>query len=85
MNDKKDRFLSIVNENGHREVLKLFGLWWFPVDYLNKLDPTTAPYEACLAKCYYERLDTSYNVVGVYVDKNASYTMFRLSDILNYK
>ena len=83
--EKKARFLSIVYENGYREPLRCFKQWWFPIDWLDNIDITTAPIQANLAKCFYERLDNAFNIVGVYVDDPDRYFMIRLNDILEKK
>jgi hypothetical protein len=80
----KDKFLTLVYENGYREPLYCFKQWWFPIDWLEGIDETCAPIQANLAKCFYERLDKKFNIVGVYVDDPDRYLMTTLNDILKY-
>lgn len=80
----KDKFLTLVYENGYREPLYCFKQWWFPIDWLEGIDEVNAPIQANLAKCFYERLDKKFNIVGVYVDDPDRYLMTTLNDILKY-
>ena len=80
----KEKFLKIVYENGFREPLYCFKQFWFPIDYLNKIDITIAPIQANLAKCFYDRLETRSRIVGVYVDDPDRYIMMKLDNILKY-
>lgn len=81
----KEKFLKIVCENGFREPLYCFKQYWFPIDYLNKIDITIAPIQANLAKCLYDRLENRSRIVGVYVDDPDRYIMMKLDNILKYR
>lgn len=83
--DKKIKFLKLVYENGWREPLHCFKQWWFPIEWLEDIDEVHAPIQANLAKCFYERLDNTFNIVGVYVDDPDRYLMITLNQILKYK
>jgi hypothetical protein len=83
--DKKKKFLKLVYENGWRYPLYCFKQWWFPIDWLKNIDKSTAPIQANLAKCFYERLDNKYQIIGVYVDDPDRYLMININHILKYK
>lgn len=83
--DKKIKFLRLVYDNGWREPLHCYNQWWFPIDWLKGIDTTKTPLQANLSKCLYERLDTNFNIIGVYVDASDNYLMLGLCDILEYK
>ena len=83
MTNKKnrDKFLKLVCENGFREPLYCFKQFWFPIEYLNNIDITTAPIQANYAKCLYDRLETHSRIVGVYVDDDHHYIMMKLHNL----
>tara|TARA_R110000824_G_scaffold377105_1_gene568303 strand:- start:226 stop:492 length:267 start_codon:yes stop_codon:yes gene_type:complete len=81
----KEKFIKLVYANGFREPLYCFKQFWFPIQYLNNIDITTAPIQANLAKYLFDRLENQSHIVGVYVDDPDRYLMITLSNILKYK